>query len=224
MCVLLIPHVTIHGHSFRGAWPCASSAIPPGISTAHVGAEAQGLLHPAWFCLSSRPEGRRGQDASRQGKGGFYQRHKTQRSGPMLCQTCIWQMIPCGLQKSRWRKSSKCDVRMVHLLSPTSARGQGEGVGCPQNLRARMWFWWLVQEKTKAQCPHPLRGWGVVRAGGSLSLTQKGSQSHRQETEARAGGQGQWPRAAQGWTLALGLCGLGPVSSGLTRLDQASSR
>lgn len=124
-----------HKHQPRGAWKPRAS------------------LHSAWPCIASRPESTHGRHSRDRGKGGFYQSHKAQRSGSMLCKTRVWQMIPCALQKSRWRTFSKCDVRILHLLRSQQVHGANEkGTVCSQNLTPRMWFWGRVQIQ-KARAP-----------------------------------------------------------------------
>lgn len=131
-------------------------------------------LHPAWSCLS--PSQRvHGQDPCDQGKGGFYQLHESQCSGPMFCKTCVWQMTPCGLQKSRWRKFSKCNVRILHLLIPTCARGQmsRSGLCVHRTLQHGCGSGATFNSSRQSQHAHTLLGLGIARAGRSLSTYER---------------------------------------------------
>lgn len=115
LSALLTPHVTHLQYISRKAWPWHKQG-PAGTWEPRPPFTRRGLAS-----LPAREL--QGQGPHDQGKGGFYQLHESQCSGPMFCKTCVWQMTPCGLQKSRWRKFSKCNVRFLHLLIPTRARG-----------------------------------------------------------------------------------------------------
>ena len=143
-----------HKHSPCGTWKPTAS------------------FHPAWSCISPQPEGMHVQDSCDQGKGGFYQLLKSQWSGPMFCKTCVWQMTPCGLQKSRWRKFSKCNVRILHLLIPTRTWGQmWTGLFVPKTLQHGCGSGGMFKSRRqRVQCPRPA-GLGHCRVGRSLSIT-----------------------------------------------------